>query len=290
MKKKILKIIALIVALSLITVIGIFANALVGNPVSKHLAKSTAEKHIEEKFPDGDFYVEKVIYNFKDGYYHITLKSPSSPDSTFRLMTDFLGKIGLNTYDDVITNKRNTADRIWKEYREAVDRILESGALPYNIDIAFGDIEFGDREIADSPDLPSYAIITDTLELDAQYDIDELGRKAGHLVIYVYDEEVTAEKMSEILIGIKSIVNSAGVEFYAIDCVLEKPRSTEGINSDERIEVDNFLCEDIYEEGMVDRVIEANRRTEEYHAQQDAIKQQEIEAYQQDLSEQTDNS
>lgn len=289
MKKKILKIIALIIALSLITGIGVFANALVGNPVSRYLAKATAEKHIEESFPEGDFYIEEIIYNFKDGYYHIRLNSPSSPDSTFRLMTDFLGIIRLNTYEDVITNKRNTADRIWKEYREAVDRVLESGTFPYATDIAYGDIEFGDREIADSPHLPDYAIITDTLELDAQYDIDELGRKAGHLVIYIYDNEVTVEKMAEILIDIKSIINSAGVEFYAIDCVLEKPKSSDGTHSDDRVEVDNFLCEDIYEDGMVDRVIEANRKAAEYHARQDEIKQQEIEAYEKSLSQQSEN-
>lgn len=286
MKKKILKALALVTALSLIIGICAFANALVGNPLSRCLAKATAEKHIEESFPEGDFYIEEIIYSFKDGYYHIRLSSPSSPDSTFRLMTDFLGKIKLNTYDDVITNKRNTADRIGKEYREAVDRVLESAAFPYTTDIAFGDIEFGDREISDSPDLPDYAIVTDTLELDAQYDIGVLSKRAGHLVIYIYDNEVTVKKMAEILIDIKGIMNSAGVEFYAVDCVLEKPKTSDGVTDDERVEVDNFLCRDIYEEGLIERVAEADRKAAEYHAQQDAIKQQEIEAYEKSLSQQ----
>ncbi len=284
MNKKILKVIAFIVALALIIGIGVFANALVGNPVSKYLAKNTAEKHIEENHPDKDFYIERIFYSFKDGFYHISVNSHSSPDSSFRLMTDILGRIKLNTYEDVITNKRNTADRIWKEYRQAVENVLDSSTFPYDAHISYGDIEFIDRESIGVPDLPPYAIVTDTLELDAYYDIGELGKKAGHLVIYVYDEEITVERMSEVLIGIKDIVNAAGVEFYAIDCVIEKPKVPDGRQGDERVEVDNFLCEDIYEEGMVERVTEANRKAEEYHAMQDALKQQEIEAYEKSLS------
>lgn len=290
MKRKILKAIAFIVAVALIAGIGAFANALVGNPISRHLAENAAERLVEEKHAGSDFYVEKIFYSFKDGFYHITLSSPSSPDSSFRILTDFFGRIKLNTYEDVIANKRNTADRIWREYRDAVDRVLESGTFPYDAYIAYGDIEFIDGESVGAYDLPYYAIVTDTLELDARYDIGELGKKAGHLVIYVYDEAVTAEKMAEILIGIKAAVNSSGVEFYTIDCVLEKPKSPDGSYSQERMEVKDFLCEDIYEKGMVERVAEANRKAEEYHAMQDELKQQEIEAYEKSLSEQAENN
>ena len=44
MKKKWLKIAALVVALVIIAGLCVFANALVGNPVSKWLATRTAEK------------------------------------------------------------------------------------------------------------------------------------------------------------------------------------------------------------------------------------------------------
>lgn len=288
-KKKIIKAIALTVALVLIAAILIFANALVGNPVSKYLAKATAEKIIEEEHPDSDFYIDEIFYSFKDSYYHISVKSPSSPDSAFKIMSNFYGKAVLNTYEDVITNKRNTADRLWKEYREAVDRVLESGTFPYESHIAFGDIEFTDRESVEVDYyLPSYGIVTDTLELDAYYDIMELGKKAGHLTIYIYDEDVSIERLSEILLDIKNIMNSSGIEFYAIDCVLEYPRPEEGEDKKEgRVEVEGFLCEDIYEDALAERVEESNRKAEEYHKQQDEIKQQEIEEYQNSQEEQS---
>ena len=48
MKKKILKIAALVIAIALIIGVCWFANGLVGNPISKSLATRTAEKYIEE--------------------------------------------------------------------------------------------------------------------------------------------------------------------------------------------------------------------------------------------------
>ncbi len=287
MNKKIFKIIAFAVALALIIGIGVFANALVGNPVSKYLARNAAEKLIEENHPDKDFYVERVFYSFKDGNYHISVNSEQSPDSAFSIITGFFGDIALDTYEDVITNKRNTADRIWKEYRTVADNVFDSSTFPYDNHISYGDIEFIDRESVGVSDLPSYAIVTDTLELDAYYDIRELGKKAGHLVLYIYDDDVTIERLCEVLLDVKDIFNSAGVEFYAISCVIEYPRPEEGEERrDDRVEVENFLCEDIYEEGLVDRVIEANRKAEEYHKMQDELKQQEIEAYEKQMEEQ----
>ena len=251
-----------------------------GNPVSKFLAKNAAEKLIEEEHSDKDFYVERVFYDFKVSNYHIRVVSDESPDSSFTVVAGFFGDISYDTYDDVITNKRNTADRIWKEYRDAADSVFDSGTFPYNTHISFGDIEFIDRENVGSPDLTSYAIVTDTLELDAHYDIRELGKKAGHLVVYIYDEEVTTERLCRVLVGIKDIFNSAGVEFYAIDCVIEYPRpENDGPWREGRVEVENFLCEDIYEEGLADRVAAANRKMEEYHKLQDELKQEEVKSY-----------
>ena len=68
MKKKVLKIIALVVAMALIVGVCIFANSLVGNPISKWVANNTAEKHLEEKYGEKDFVIERVNFSFKDGY------------------------------------------------------------------------------------------------------------------------------------------------------------------------------------------------------------------------------
>ena len=48
MKKRVLKVAALVTAIMLIIGVCLFANSLVGNPISKALAKNTAEKYIEK--------------------------------------------------------------------------------------------------------------------------------------------------------------------------------------------------------------------------------------------------
>ena len=85
MKKKVLKILAFVVAIALIIGVSVFANALVGNPISKHIATNKAEKILEDKYSDKDFEIEKIVYSFKDGYYHVFIKSPSSIDSSFNI-------------------------------------------------------------------------------------------------------------------------------------------------------------------------------------------------------------
>ena len=51
MKKKVLKIIALVIAIALIVGIAWVANGLNGNPISKMLAKKAANEYLAENFP-----------------------------------------------------------------------------------------------------------------------------------------------------------------------------------------------------------------------------------------------
>ena len=112
MKRKALKIIALVLALVLIAGIGWFANALVGNPVSKYLANRSAEKYISEVYPEEDFLVREVRYDFKVGGYYAKIYSPRSIDSDFSLSVDFLGKVLYDTYEYNVLSGDITASRI----------------------------------------------------------------------------------------------------------------------------------------------------------------------------------
>lgn len=287
--KKALKIIALVLALVITAGLAFFANALVGNPVSEYLAKSAAQKHIQAAYPDKDYYIDRITYNFKDGDYHVFVESLSSPDSSFSISVDFVGKIRWDSYESRVENRFNTVERINREYRQSVDNIFESVTFPFKVNFGYGDIEFVEEVNLDQPYVPDYAVRMSSLELDAYYDIGELGRKAGHLVVYMYDEQVSVKKLCEILLGIKEVMDKAGVGFRAIDCVLEPPKPEEGYEGgytgEDRVEVEGFLYEDIYEKDLEKRVEKANEKMAEYHAEQDRIKQEEIEAYQQSVSD-----
>ena len=281
MKKRILKIAAFVFAIALIVGVGVFANALVGNPISKVVATNTAEKHIEENYADKDFEIERVTFSFKDGYYHAFIYSPSSIDSDFTILVDMWGKLRYDTYEDRVLSGGNTADRISRDYRAAVDKVLDSQAFPYNEHIGYGDFDFYPRVHLEEYSVPEYALITEDLTLDAFYDVNELGAKHGKLTIYINDDTVSYERLSEILLDVRRIFDESGVKFYVIDCVLEYQKNEDSSKKQEgRVEVREFLYADIYEDGMVERVKASDEAANAYYNEQDAEKLKEIQEYQ----------
>ena len=160
MKKKTKKIFALILALALIAGVCVFANGVVGNPVSKWLATSAAQKRLAEVYADKDYEVERVTFSFKDGNYHAFIVSPSSPDSEFSMSLNWKGQLRWDSYEERVLSGENTAARINKEYRAATEAVFTSPAFPYYSHIEFGDIEFISREWVDAEDLPRYALFT----------------------------------------------------------------------------------------------------------------------------------
>ena len=273
MKKRILKIAAFVFAIALIAGVCVFANALVGNPISKAMATNTAEKHIEENYADKDFEIERVTFSFKDGYYHAFIYSPSSIDSDFTILVDMWGKLRYDTYEDRVLSGGNTADRISRDYRAVVDKVLDSQAFPYNEHIGYGDFDFYPRVHLEEYSVPEYALITEDLTLDAFYDVNELGAKHGKLTIYIDDDTVSYERLSEILLDIRRIFDDSGVKFYVIDCVLEYQKNEDSSKKQEgRVEVREFLYADIYEEGMVERVKASDEAANAYYDEQDSEK------------------
>lgn len=271
---KLLKFIVVLVAVFVVFVLVAFY----GNPISQFLVTQNAEKYLEENYQGTDFEIGTVNYDFKTSNYYVHVISPSSADSSFTLYAGLNGKIGYDSYEDAVVYKWNTATRINNDYRTAVDAVLDSPDFPYGSDIGFGDIEFTTDDVLDyafgtldGP--PEYAVNTKTLELDKVYDVNEFGRKAGHLTIYVYDENVTYERLAEILLDIRNIMDEANVSFHVINCILEYPK-TENPDEwkDDRVEVMTFLYDDIYEEALTERVRESDEKAKAYYARLDALK------------------
>jgi len=278
MKKKWLKLGALLVALLIIAGLCVFANALVGNPVSKWLATRTAEKHLEKVYGDTDFVIEKVGFNFKDTDYYAHIMSPGSEDSSFSLQIDMWGNLKWDTYESRVLSGENTRQRLYMEYRALVDTVLEAPDYPFTTFIAYGDLKVGveppDIEIEENR-WPEDYVVLDKVELDKKYDIGELAKKAGCLVIYVEDEVVTVERAAEVLLKLKELFDRRSVPFYSMDFVLEYPRKPEGGNTKEgRVNVEGFRYSDIYEEGLVERVRIADDALNAYYEEQDAKKQE----------------
>lgn len=259
--------------------IGIFIlfilNSLFGNPVSKLIVKSSSQKYLTENFKDPDLYIDRVGYNFKDSNYYTYVVSKNSIDTYFTIYSDGTGHIKRDDYTDRVMSGWNIVMRLEEAYRKLADTVLEAEDFPYKSNIAFGELLF-DRKSRYDQEVNS--MIMSDLELDKEYDIKDLGKKYGHLVIYVDSDEVSEEKAAEILIDIKNRFDQADVPFYSVDFTLEKPKdvNADGKRPGEPLNILYFLAEDIHEDGMVERVREAHEATVDYYKKLDEMKDGEL--------------
>ena len=272
MKKRILKIAAFCLAVALIIGVFSFANGLVGNPISKMLARNTAEKYLEANYGNTDYVIDSLSYNFKDGGYYAHIVSPSSMDSHFILRISMSGSLTYDDYSSRVENHGNAANRLYFEYREMVDSILKSYAFPYTLSMGYGSLEF-DREVGEEE--IDGALKRSDLVNDKFYNVSELGKTNGKLVLYIDDKTVTNEKAAEILLKTKELMDGAGISFYSIHFILRYPPYDE-TKSYERpegeISIRKILYTDIYEDGMVARVIQAVEDTQNYYKEQNQLK------------------
>lgn len=257
MKKRVLKISALSLAIVLIVGVCWFANGLVGNPVSKAVARHTAKKHLEATYPNTDYVIDELSYSFKDGGYYAHIVSPGSMDGHFTLRISMLGKLRNDDYSSRVEGHGNVARRLFFEYREMVDAVLGSSAYPYTVAMGYGDLEF-DREVG--AEVIEGAIKRSELVNDKFYNVGELGAKNGKLVLHIKSDTVTNEKAAEILLKTKELLDQSGISFYSVHFVLGE------------INLKDFLYTDIYEDGLLDRVVKCAEDTKNYYHEQDKTK------------------
>ena len=270
--KKCLKFVGIVLLITLIAGLLWFGNTMMGNPVSHMLASKAAKEYLSDRFPETDYYMERITYSFKDGKYHAFMLSPSNIDGDFAVSFSMLGEYCYDTYDSV-QDGWNTTQRLNMEYRKLTDSILDSPTLPYDNSsdhsIMFGELIIYPKEAIEDPnvtDIPEYTLIQENLELNKIYDINELGAKAGHLVLYVDNETISVEEAARIMLDFRSMFDEADIPFYAMDFVLRHPRTENGPIDDEEIRINDFLYEDIYEEGLLDRLQIAIEETAAYYA------------------------
>lgn len=261
MKKKILKILALVLALCLLGGVCYIANGLVGNPVSKALAKRSAQKYLEQNHTDENYEIVSNNYDFKIGGYYIKAAVQDSLDKHFVLYADFFGNISRTTYENDVLLHGNTAMRLNREYMLSFEPLFQNtGLLPFYTHLGAAMLEFADAY--ETENAPS-AFRLEDLQADAMYDLREMGATTGHLYLNVHDDTVSVERVSEILLAVKKAADDMGLTFYDIDCSLNLPFDDQSYATDyDGVAVYAFLYSDIYEEDLVARVQAASEHTE----------------------------
>ena len=112
MKKKVLKVVAFCVAILLIFGVALFANGLLGNPISKAIAEKNAAEYLAEAYSGQDLEIRNVVFGIKSGYYEVYVVSPYSEDTQFTLSYNWVGKLVDDDYAYRVLGGWNTAMRI----------------------------------------------------------------------------------------------------------------------------------------------------------------------------------
>lgn len=256
---KIIRSAALLAATAMILGIGSCANEVYGNPIEKKEAEEKSRKYLEEHFAGSDLYIEDISYSMYSTSYDVRVKSRSSVDTWFELIWRD-GEMIHESYEYRVLDKGNTATRINKEYGEKAEKALKLLNLKYDVMLENGQIEFS----WEGREAPKYALRQEELIPDGKYDVMELGKQAGHLSVWIRDAEVTEERAAEILLDIRKTMEEQKVRFYVLDFELRYPPQSEEQYKMaqgevfETVRLEAFLYEDIYEEGLVERIREAN--------------------------------
>lgn len=271
-KRRTKKMIAAVLAFVLIGVILFFANAMVGNPISKMLANKAAEKHVAENYSDLDLELEKAFYSFKDGRYHVRVSSTTSIDTHFSLNYSWAGKLEYDDYENLVLSKWNTFQRIDSEYRKLVDTKIES-----KMDLDERDFMYGGFTKEDD---------FSDLEIDKKYDIKELAKEQGCIQLTMETDTIDVETMVKTLIMVKEIFDEEDIPFNNIDVNLNEPRR-EDANPEDLLEakylmIKEFLYSDIYLDGLEKRVEENVEQTKRYYEEQDKETEKMIEELKKD--------
>ena len=268
--KRFIKSFVIVVGCILFIVVLYFANAFLGNPVSYLLAKNAAKNYMEQQYNETDYEIETVRYDFKTGGYYTRVISPSSQDTYFYLQFSMMGRLEYDSFDEWVSSRRTTWNRIDEEYRELVNKVLEAEDFPYESNIAGGELR-GMFDIEEGSLQKDFGLDPATLELDKEYDVKALATKYGSITFYAYDDEVSVEKASEILLEITGILEDKEVPFYAIDFVLQKTRNEDGsMNEDDSyVWLMDFLHSDIHKDGLEERVQKSHEETVHYFEMQD---------------------
>ena len=284
-QKSLKKVLALVLALVLLAGLLLFANALVGNPISRLLVKRSANAYVAETYSGTDYKIDSVMYSFKDGHYHVDVSSPSSQDTYFVLEYRASGKLFRDSYEEQVLLKGNTARRIDEEYRTRCKAILEGGQFPYEVYMGGGDLLTAlspappEEDTPQEPGVPLSPLDQTMLVLDKTYDVSKLGASHGSVWLYVEVDpsEITAETAAEVLLTAKELLETANLPFFRIDLHLEPPRGEDGTPGGEpTLQIRNFPWSEIEPEGLAERVQTAADALTQYYSEMDQLKNAEL--------------
>lgn len=239
-----------------------------GHPVCYGLVALRSRIYLLQNYPELDVGLDKITYDFKHGGYYADYSSPTSIDTHFWLLCDGWGNV---TVDRADTIDRNTIARIDQNYRDAYDTAIEAADFSFEVHVNFCQIthQYGNEVSSINKDFGITDDDVRKLILDGDYDFREFAAKYGRITFYAHDPEVTVERAAEILLELKAYLDEQEIPFRAIEFDLKSQNGSE-----KYIELVDILYEEIYEDGLVERVTEYNDAIHAHYEKLDEARKQ----------------
>lgn len=241
--------------IAILLIVGVLAIGcwVFGNPVSSMIARKTANEYIQEHHADTDYKIKKIDYTFLGGYYRVEVYSPTKQDERFHLVMNGLGEIVTNNYKKWVENRYTVKVRLIDEYNEQGDKAFASENISEGerLDFSLNFLKDG-KPFINSEYFKAHPNATDVkdLPLNTAECTKEIAAANG---VINYRETVngtpTYEEIARNLLRIKSTADEKDFAFHAIDYTLKNSQ-----NNQDAIYVGYIYYEDIYEEGLVERI------------------------------------
>lgn len=126
MKKKLARLIALVIALCLITLLYLLYASFYGSPIEKLLLQPKLVNYVKKNYPQLDLVCsQQVQYNFKEEAYFLTVSSDTSQDLAFTVYYYSNEKKIADDYDYRVKEGSNTWARLDSEYDAFIDPFFQ---------------------------------------------------------------------------------------------------------------------------------------------------------------------
>ena len=265
--KKYLKIGAFLAALLLIGFLVYIVDFFTGYPVSYFRVQHTAEQYLTENYSGTDYVLSKPSYSLKLGGFTMEASIPNTLDNHFSISFSRGGRLQSDTYEQDVLKKVNTAIRLSNDYKAKLRDVFANSDFPFAADINgdFQSARTGEIEQRQEPGVYPETWDIQELVLDGEYEVSELSGQYGAVFLSVTSRDVSVKTAAESLLRLKAIMEQNHLPFQSVTLWISSEKTDDSGNPIERLHILNFGWDDIYEEGLEQRVKEAAAATERYY-------------------------
>lgn len=245
------------------------------NPLSDMITKMQVKNYLRENYAGMGYEIESSEYSYVEPGYRYVVAVPGSIDRHFEIYTKKYGGAFYDTYDTDVALNFNVADRLRQEYHDMISPLLEDETV-FSCISGYGggyihcETSKGiEAEMEFDGKYTRYTLAVEDLIPDHEYDINEIAKDHGRIVLHLEREKISYKDAAEVLLKLRQIMDSEGIAFKYADVILSTPYTGIGDGSTVggEIAIRSFLYDDIYEEGLTGRVEKAYKEYMEFYGE-----------------------